>query len=176
MIKDKNEMRRDFLNKRLELTKENIKKLSNQISLKVYSNFFLLSGNVGIYFPIRNEVDILILTDYGVQNTSIPLMQGKDMIFKKWNKSEPNNVGRYGVIEPLKTAETVVPSTIIVPLVAFDEQRNRLGYGSGYYDRYLQNYKGLKIGVAFEVQKAKTIPAEKLDIKLDYIVTESSIY
>ena len=65
---------------------------------------------------------------------------------------------------------------IIVPLLAFDEKRKRLGYGGGYYDRYLKDFKGLKIGVGFEAQKNTDLPEEEHDIPLDIIITEKSAY
>ena len=68
---------------------------------------------------------------------------------------------------------------MIVPLVAFDKNKFRLGYGGGYYDRYitkiLKKKKVLTIGLAFSFQKLKRIPINKFDQKLDYIITDKDI-
>ena len=69
---------------------------------------------------------------------------------------------------------------ILVPLVAFDDKLNRLGYGKGYYDRRLKKIKKIKkkmisIGIAYSFQKCKKIPVNKHDFKLDYIFTERGI-
>lgn len=66
---------------------------------------------------------------------------------------------------------------IIVPLVVFDEYCNRIGFGGGWYDRFLKSQpQALKIGFAFESQRASEIPVESHDIQLDMIITESTVY
>ena len=73
------------------------------------------------------------------------------------------------------------PDLILVPLVAFDSKLNRIGYGKGYYDKYLSKFlvknkkKILTIGVAFSFQKYNKLPTSKFDVKLDYILTERGL-
>ena len=79
----------------------------------------------------------------------------------------------------MQTKKTI-PNIILVPLLAFDSKKNRLGYGKGYYDRYLQkylnNYKNiLTIGIAFSFQKHHKLPVTNNDVKLNYILTEKGI-
>ena len=69
---------------------------------------------------------------------------------------------------------------MLLPLLAFDKNRNRLGYGKGYYDRYFsktkkKNNQIIKIGIAFSFQEFKRIPVNSTDVKLDYILTEKGI-
>ena len=70
----------------------------------------------------------------------------------------------------------IYPDVLLVPLVAFDANLNRLGYGGGYYDRIIQKLENkkkiLKIGLAFSFQRVKKVPIFKYDKKLDYILTE----
>jgi len=73
----------------------------------------------------------------------------------------------------------VYPDIILIPLVAFDRNLNRLGYGGGYYDRFIKRIskkkKIMKIGLALSVQKINKVPINKYDQKLDYIVTNKYI-
>lgn len=85
--------------------------------------------------------------------------------------------GAFGIIEPVREKGEVIPpeeiDLIICPVAGFDADLNRLGMGSGYYDRFLPLCtKAAKIGVAFEVQRLDAIPAEPHDIKMDMIITE----
>lgn len=80
----------------------------------------------------------------------------------------------------LKLSEEVllrpaVPDALLVPGVAFDSNKNRLGRGGGYYDRYLQNFSGPKIGIFYSEQERKAFEVEPHDMKLDYIVTDKKI-
>ena len=114
--------------------------------------------------------------------TSLPVITPKGaMKFFKWKLLEPLKVNNYGFLEPTTNTKTVSPNLILVPLVAYDRFRNRLGYGKGYYDRflgkYLKKHKNiLTIGIAFSFQKYKKIPTSKHDVKLDYILTEKGIF
>ena len=100
------------------------------------------------------------------------------MDFYKWNINDPLNINKYGIPEPIPT-NIIYPDVILIPMVAFDKNLNRLGYGGGYYDRLIDKLskkkKILKIGLALTVQKIKNIPVTKHDKKLDYIITEKYI-
>ena len=102
------------------------------------------------------------------------------MFFYKWKKKDVLNINQYGILEPLKSSKHKIPDVMLVPLLAFDNQNNRLGYGKGYYDRYLNKYLRkhkniLTIGVAFSFQKYHKLPTSKNDIRLNYILTEKGI-
>ena len=100
------------------------------------------------------------------------------MDFYKWNFSEPLKINKYGIPEPV-TKNLVFPDILLIPLVAFDEKLNRLGYGGGYYDRLIEKLskkkKIIKIGLALSVQRINKVPINKYDQKLDYIVTNKYI-
>lgn len=87
--------------------------------------------------------------------------------------------GTFNVPEPLTSEKPADPEIIeaaFLPMVGFDRFGSRLGYGAGYYDRFLKNYpKILKIGVAYSCQEADMIPCEPFDIKMDIIVTDKEI-
>ena len=100
------------------------------------------------------------------------------MDFYKWSFSDPLKINRYGIPEP-ETKDLVYPDIILVPLVAFDKNLNRLGYGGGYYDRLIttlsKKKKIMKIGLALSVQEIDKVPTNVYDQKLDYIVTNKHI-
>ncbi|MCX7658787.1 MAG: 5-formyltetrahydrofolate cyclo-ligase, partial [Oscillospiraceae bacterium] len=89
--------------------------------------------------------------------------------------------GCYGILEPVKELARRVPpenlDMVIVPGVAFDLKKNRIGYGGGYYDRFLKKmrFNCLKVGIAFEFQIVPEIPASENDVPVDIIVTEKRI-
>ena len=101
------------------------------------------------------------------------------MNFVKCSLINPFVVNKYGIPEPSE-GKIVYPDILLVPLVAFDKKLNRLGYGGGYYDRVIESLKKRKkiitIGMAFNFQKSHVLPNTKHDQKLDYIITNKSIF
>ena len=97
------------------------------------------------------------------------------MDFFHWSKKDPLEINKYGIPEPTSN-KLKYPNIILVPLVAYDKNFNRVGYGGGFYDRYIKKMKKIKkittIGLAFSFQKVKKILVNKYDIKLDFIITE----
>ena len=100
------------------------------------------------------------------------------MDFFKWSISEPLKINKYGIPEPI-SLKISYPEILFVPLVGYDDNLNRLGYGGGFYDRYIdkieKNKKIIKIGLAFSYQQFKKIPTSLHDKKLDFIITEKGI-
>jgi 5-formyltetrahydrofolate cyclo-ligase len=142
----------------------------------------LNNKNIGGYYPVNFEVDDLdILKQFKKRryNISLPVIKNYfNMNFYKWSFDESLKINRYGIPEP-ESKKLVYPDILLVPLVAFDNKLNRLGYGGGYYDRLIEKLskkkKILKIGLALTSQKIKKVPTNKYDQKLDYIVTNKYI-
>ena len=95
------------------------------------------------------------------------------MDFYKWSTIDPLVINKFGIPEPT-SEKKIYPDILLVPLVAFDKDLNRIGYGGGFYDRYIQKIKKIKkivtIGFAFSFQKVKKIPSNNYDMKLDFIL------
>ena len=108
----------------------------------------------------------------------LPKIKDSNLLnFVEWKDRDILIVNRFGIPEPLSTKNFFLPDIVLVPLLAFDKRMNRLGYGKGFYDRYLSNLiklnKKMKaIGLAFSFQKYKKIPSSKHDFKLNNIFTE----
>ena len=137
---------------------------------------------IGGYYPFNYELDILNILEKLEKKKyiiSLPkIAKNNKMNFFKWSFKEPLRINKFGIPETTSNKK-INPNILLIPLVGFDDQLNRLGYGGGYYDRYLSkiedNKKIIKIGVGFSFQKIKNIPINKHDIKLDYIITEKKI-
>ena len=134
---------------------------------------------VGGYYPYNYEINPMkILEKFEKKNYQISLPKIKkkfQMDFFQWSIKEPFSINKYGIPEPISN-KIIHPNILLVPLVAFDKDLNRIGYGGGFYDRYIKkikkNKKIITIGLAFSFQKVKKVPINKYDFKLDYIVTE----
>ena len=137
---------------------------------------------IGGYYPINFEVDDLALLrkfENDKFNISLPVIKKNfQMDFYKWSFSESLKVNKYGIPEP-DAKNIVYPDIILIPLVAFDKNLNRLGYGGGYYDRLIvklsKKKKILKIGLALPIQEIDKVPTNVYDQKLDYVVTNKYI-
>ena len=139
--------------------------------------------NLALYYPSSYELNILnILEVEFLKKTKflLPIITDKhSMHFCEWKNKDVLNVNKFGILEPSKSKK-IDPDIILVPVLAFDDNRNRLGYGKGFYDRYLgKNIKSYKkiltVGVAFSFQKHHKLPNNNKDYKLNYIITEKGI-
>ena len=139
-------------------------------------------NNLGGYYPSNFEIDdleILELLEKKDYNISLPIIKkNNQMDFFKWSKNDPLKINKYGIPEPV-SSKIFYPDILLVPLVSYDNDFNRLGYGGGFYDRYIKKIKKvkkvIKIGLAFSYQKIKNVPTNEYDEKLDFIITEKKI-
>lgn len=108
----------------------------------------------------------------------VPRVSGEDMEFYAITSLDQLAPGTFGVMEPEKgISENTRNGLMIMPGVAFDRKRNRVGYGKGYYDRYLENHPGFDtIALAFDMQIVEEVPSEPLDIRPRMLITESTVY
>ena len=131
------------------------------------------------YCAMASEADISqLLTQIESRGTALALpwigTQGQDMLFRRWSDAAPLDIAADKFLQPLSTADQVAPDIILMPLLGFDRQGNRLGQGAGYYDRALaQQSEPLRIGVAWSVQELENLPADPWDMPLDAILTEA---
>ena len=157
-----------FFNPLVKLLKKNNNKI-NTLSLYYPSNYEV---NVLSLFRLIKKIKIKIL---------LPVIKSKNqMNFVEWKHLDPLKVNEFGMLEPCIASKSLVPNFMLVPLLAFDNNNNRLGYGKGFYDKFLNKFlkkknKIITIGVAFSFQKYNKLPVSNLDIKLDYILTEKGI-
>ena len=177
----KTQIRKTILKRRNYFNSENIK--INFSKLIEFLNLKISSKKIGIYYPIGSEVSTIMLIK-NLRNKkyiiSLPVIEKNfRMSFYEWNENSALKINNFGIPEPFKLKK-ITPSVLIIPTVAFDANLNRLGYGGGFYDRYInkieRSKKILKIGLALSCQKINKVPKNKFDKKMDYIFTENKVY
>lgn len=144
------------------------------------------SAVVAGYYPLRDELNPLPLMDalkargYALA-LPVTAPRGQPLAFRRYDDMTLLQRSPFGVMEPT-TGEGVIPDLVIVPVLAFDEAGQRLGYGAGHYDRTLsalrqQGHKVFAVGVAFGAQRsAELLPVGPYDVALDCIVTADGLY
>ena len=178
----KSKIRKKILKDREKKNKGNIYIKFNKIYNLLKKITILNKKIVGGYYPINNEIDDLeILKNFEKIKIkiSLPVIRKNFKInFTQCSLNDPFIINNYGIPEPSE-GKIVYPDILLIPLVAFDKKLNRLGYGAGFYDRFIQFLKKKKniitIGLAFDFQEVYLIPVSKHDQKLDYIVTNKKI-
>ena len=177
----KSKLRKKILKIREKINKKNIQ-INFNLIIKILKKEKINKKIIGGYYPVNFEIDdLLILKKFEKDRfiISLPVIKKNfQMDFYKWSFSDPLKVNKYGIPEP-ETKNMVYPSVLLIPLVAFDKNFNRLGYGGGYYDRLIEKLskkkKIIKIGLALSNQKIDKVPINVYDQKLDYIVTNKYI-
>ncbi|MBJ3786876.1 5-formyltetrahydrofolate cyclo-ligase [Devosia sediminis] len=134
------------------------------------------------YWKIRDEIDcqtILARLMDGGQTVVLPVVAGDDapLDLRVWEADAPLYEAGFGTLAPSDLAPRAVPDLMLVPLLGFDGEGTRLGYGGGYYDRTLAALprKPLLIGLAFAAQEIPRIPREAHDVPLDAVITENGV-
>ena len=140
---------------------------------------------VSAFHPYQSEIDTRPLLGRLAGEgwtTCLPIVLGKGLPleFRRWLPGEPLIKGVWGIERPTETSPVVEPDVLIIPLLAFDRQGFRLGYGGGFYDRTLEKLRVLKnvvaIGVAYGAQEVDEVPRGSHDQPLDYMMTEKEIF
>ena len=150
----------------------------------IKSKFKKKKIKLALYYPSSFEINVLKILEFNYiskQKLLLPVIEeNNSMNFFQWKKNEVLKVNKYGMLEPVRSKKNV-PNIMLVPLLSFDMNKYRLGYGMGFYDRYLIKYLKkfkniLTVGVAFSFQKHHKLPINNKDVKLNYILTEKGIY
>lgn len=171
--------RRVVLRKRNRLSKEEIAEKSKIIKEKLFnSEEYKKAKTIMFYVSFGSEVSTIDMIKESLKNNKIvcvPVVKEKSMIpsiikgIKELNKKNIYKIPEPSRINKIKKEDI---DLIIVPGVAFDKQSRRIGYGKGYYDKFLKDFKGKTIGLAFKLQILEIIPKDEWDIKLDKVISE----
>lgn len=153
------------------------------IARRCLGDFVFMKGAIiAGYAAVRGEVDpfplMAALANQG-HPLCLPRTEGDSIVFRTWKPGDPLLVGRFSIPEPDAKAKERRPDLVIVPLLAFDPDGYRLGYGGGFYDRYLAEHRAKRtvraIGIAYDGQAVDALPREATDEPLDAVVTETRV-
>lgn len=184
----KKEFRKKVINLRKEKDKDFIKHNSDIITDKLLNLDCIKNAkNIMLYLDFNNEVStyslIKKLLNLGkIVSSPITLKEERKLIPSQITDLKNGiQYGAYNIREPKPECSPAINikdlDVVIVPAVAYDKNCYRLGYGGGFYDRFLENLRkdAVTIGIAFDLQIFDEVPKESHDAQLDYIVTESRI-
>jgi len=137
---------------------------------------YAAARTIFIYYSDDHEADTHAILDRAFadgKRVFLPRTVGDDMYLVPFRQGEPLAVGCFvGVLEPQGVATDEVPDLAVIPLVAFDRSRARLGRGKGYYDRFLDSYGGTSLALAYAEQEADLVPTDGFDRRPDVILTD----
>ncbi len=134
------------------------------------------------YWPIKAELDVRPVLEILARKghpIGLPVIdaKGEPLVFRRWEPGDVLIEAGFGTLVPGGDKAEVIPQVLLVPLLSFDRDGYRLGYGGGFYDRTLALLRGrqdtLAVGVAFSAQEVGSVPRDAFDQRLDWIVTES---
>lgn len=180
----KKAIRTECLKKRDALPIET--RLEASIDLAHHANVIAAMGGdiVSGFWPIRSEMDtrplLFALRERGLKLCLPVVISKTEIIFRAFEREAPLMETGFGTYGPTEEAETIHPNIVLVPLSAFDQKGNRIGYGAGFYDRAIAKLQNMGrspklIGVAFDCQEVLDIPIEPHDKPLEAILTESGL-
>lgn len=180
-------IRRDILGKRANLGKNDHNKLSKKIIDNIYNSpYYKNAKTIMTFISFGDEVDTHDFIKESIEKGKIIVIpisipETKELKLSHVKDFRELEVGYYDILTPKKEFIRLVdPNSvdlIIVPGVAFDREGYRIGYGGGYYDRFLSKISKEvpKISIAFDLQLVDKVPREDFDIPVDYIFTEKEI-
>lgn len=179
---NKSELRKYYLNIRNNLINRDYK--SKIIVEKILEEKkYKQSQIIGVYSSFKNEVNLNSLIDFSLKNKKtvcLPIvLDDYNMVFCKISsREELININKYKIKEPLLNKLNIINpkniDLILVPGICFDTNKNRIGFGKGYYDRYLKNSNSYNIGVCYDEQLIYDFYIENnlFDISLDEVITD----
>jgi 5-formyltetrahydrofolate cyclo-ligase len=172
---DKSSLRKLFKERLKALSMEE-RNSSNALISSSLKKLNLKTTDLGVYIPLEDEVDWSVGFEKNQEFAVVGFKTSNEIAFYKSTLEQlvgQMSQGREFKV-PVQVSE-VVPRVLLIPGIGFSEQGGRLGRGKGFYDKYLENFKGLKIGVTYEALIAPTVPMDVHDRYMDWIVTEKGI-
>lgn len=178
----KNKLKESILGKRNLLSKEEISEKSKQIEKNLFNLDKYKKSKTAMFFvSFNSEVDThgmikMALKEKTVVVPKVAHQEIEPSVIIDFDNLVPS--GRFGILEPIETMKIAYKNIglILVPGVVFDKEGHRIGYGFGYYDKFLKKVpKAFKIGLAFDFQVVDKIPREMHDVPVDLIVTEKRV-
>ena len=182
---DKMTLRGVLLQKRAEFSREERREMDRDIAAgMIDSPLFKNASMLLIYAPLENEINLLPLA-HVARKRGIPVAfprcdkETNTMQFYILPEGQKLTPGAYGIPEPPEDTPVCVPdkrALCVVPALSYDLSGNRIGYGKGYYDRYLATFPGVTVGATYAAMLLKSVPTEAHDLPVDWLFTERGAF
>ena len=186
MTKDKAAIRSELLTKRRTLTRQEAGAKAKAIGERLESlTEYAVAERVLTYVSSKdNEVDTLGLIERAMirgRPVGVPVSgPGGHLAWSRLHAIEELARGRFGILEPppeyRRPLDPNFRDVVVVPGIGFTPDGERIGYGGGYFDRFLARFTGVSIGIAYAVQMVASFPCDAHDVPVDMVVTESEVY
>lgn len=179
---DKKQLRKQIRERKKEFSLSEKIELSKPIFEKIEKEeLFKKAKVVLLYYSMDDEVYThdFVEKHYKTKTILLPCVDGDDLILRQYLGIESMKAGeQFGILEPVgkEFNDLEKIDLMIIPGVAFDEEKNRLGRGRGFYDRLLKTVNATKIGVCFDFQVVEQVPTEDFDVKMDVVISTTNIY
>ncbi len=180
----KKELRQKYRALRDSFGEEFIQKASASACINLATTQeFIDADTVLLYYPINNEISPLPLFELCLKTgkaVAFPVCQNENstLVFRKIDALDTLSRTRFGLLEPNENCEIIqiTKNTVcVVPALLFSRKGYRLGYGKGFYDRFLSDFEGTSVGFSYSLTLCDEIPKDKYDIPLNMIITESEV-
>ena len=176
----KSSIRKSILKRRLALSEATVASLSSTIQTRlIESDYFIRAKSVAVYLPINNEVqtEMIIVACFEMnKKIFLPRLCSTDLNFLALKPDSQFQKNKFGIPEICNSEAEIAGhiDLMICPGIAFDSKKNRVGYGGGYYDRYLTSASYNHLGMlGFSMQKTESISVDSFDIPMEFILTEN---
>ena len=177
-------IRRDAVSRRDAIPAAERAKAAQTIATRAFPLTITPGTIVSGFSPLKSEINPLPLmrrlADAGAQ-LALPVVagRGKPLIMRAFAFGDALASGQWGIREPKSEAGEVAPDILLVPLLAFDRNGHRVGYGAGYYDMTIAKFRAMKritaVGIAYAAQQIDTVPVTPRDARLDLVLTERDV-
>lgn len=178
-MEGKRDVRQQMLEKRDGLDAREIAVRSKRIQdFLLNSKEFGSAKVVGAYYSFGSEVktDLIIQKAKALgKKVALPSVEGERLAFYELSSGKYLVKGRFGIIEPLPYGPVDKIDLLVVPGIAFDKKGYRLGYGKGYYDKFLAKKEVFSVGLAYSFQLIDSLPSGEYDKRMHAIATEDGI-
>ncbi|HEY3094959.1 MAG TPA: 5-formyltetrahydrofolate cyclo-ligase [Nitrososphaera sp.] len=176
---EKKDVRQQMLEKRNGLDAQEIARRSRRVQeFVITSKEFNAAKVIGAYYPFGSEVKTDLIIEQARplrKKVALPSVEGESLAFYELSSSKYLVKGRFGIMEPLPYGPVDKLDLLVVPGIAFDNKGYRLGYGKGYYDKFLARKNMFSIGLGYSFQLVESLPSGEHDKKLEAIATEDGI-
>lgn len=179
---DKKQLRKQIRERKKEFSLPEKIELSRPVFEKIEKEeLFKEAKVVLLYYSMDDEVYThdFVEKHYKTKTILLPCVDGDDLILRQYLGIESMKAGeQFGILEPVgkEFNDLEKIDLMIIPGVAFDKEKNRLGRGRGFYDRLLKTVNATKIGVCFDFQIVEQVPTEDFDVKMDVVISTTNIY